>query len=218
MNRRRTILLVAAMTILALTSSAKAYTITRVEPDSASVSVLEDEVISFKASLRGLIWPYGWHEAMWYVDDVWTCTDYNPSGQNTETRDLEIWRDPGTHVVKVRAKYDSVPFGVDVWTSYLSWNVTVVSRDNYTIERVEPAEGSCSVPVHSHQRIFKAGFGGIVSQANWDEARWYLDGELKKTEALSGQTDESFFFPDSSSVGTHEVKVHAQYSLSGVAV
>ncbi len=213
MNRRCMILLAVAMTTVALTSSAQAYTMERAAPSSESVFVLEgDGVFHLSARFGGLVWPYIWHEAQWYWDGQLVATDTSLSGQTASTRGEFPRTSPGTHEAKVRAKYDSFPFGVHVWTSYLTWTVTIVDREAYTIERVSPVEQSCSVPMHAGQN-FGARLGGIVSEANWDEARWYVNGELVKTEALSGQTDWSYYWHPKSPLGTYEVKVHAQYSL-----
>jgi hypothetical protein len=216
MNRQRVIALAVAVTVLALASGAKAYTMERVAPSSASVYALESGgTIHLTAGFGGLFWPYIWHAAEWYWDGQLVSTDNSLSGQSCQSRGEFPLSSVGTHTAKVRAKYDSVPFGVDVWTDYLIWTVNVVDPETYTIERVEPASESCSVPVTTSQR-FEARFGGIVSAAYWVWARWYMDGQLESTEALSGQTDESFFYPSFTAVGTHTVKVNAQYDLGSI--
>lgn len=218
MNKRCMILSTVAATILALTSGAKAYTIERVAPSSESVFMLEgDGIFHLTARVSGLIWPYIWHEADWYWDGQLVSADSGLSGQSAESRGEFPRNSPGTHEVKVRAKYDSAPFGVHVWTSYLTWTVTIVDREAYTIERVNPLESSCSTPVHVYPQL-EARFGGIPSPATWDEAQWYVDGVFEKTEALSGQTAQSFCFHTFDTVGTYEVKVRAQYSLGGETV
>ncbi|MBP7053623.1 MAG: carboxypeptidase regulatory-like domain-containing protein [Phycisphaerae bacterium] len=218
MNRPHTILLAVTMTALALASSAKAYTITRVQPASASVSVLEDEMTYFEAKFSGLIWPYAWHSTHWYVDDQWKATNHDVEGSQTATaRDWEILQDPGTHVVKVRGWYDTAPWGVDDWTSYLSWTVTVVSRDTYAVERLFPPEQSTEI-VHNAVGC-GAKFSGLVSQATWQQVEWYVDGALDSagplSEGASGYV--SYIYP-TFPIGTHEVKVRAKWSLNGAEV
>ncbi|MBN1508404.1 MAG: carboxypeptidase regulatory-like domain-containing protein [Sedimentisphaerales bacterium] len=220
MNRRGMILLAVTITTFAITCRAADYDMTRLSPTEASLTLPTSEegivLVGFKA-LFSLHWGYGWNKAEWWVDGESVYTDTALGANDGITWYAFSWSDLGTHVVKVRAQYDSIPFGVDVWTSYLSWTVTVVSRNSYTVERVEPAEASCSVPLTTYP-VFRASFGGLVSQAAWDEARWYVNGELKRTEALSGQTAESFYYPSFTAVGTYEVKVNGQYTLGGVTV
>ncbi len=216
MNRPHMILLAVAMTTLALTCSARAYTIDRMYPTSESVfvpAVPEAQILTFHARFRGLVWPYIWHQADWYWDGQLWDSDDGLGGQTAESYCLFPGTEIGTHTIKVRAKYDSFPFGVHVWTDYLTWTLTIVDPETYTIERVSPVEESCTVPLTTSPE-FKASFGGPVSQANWYEARWYVDGALKKTEAMSGQADDSFFYPSFTTVGTHEVKVNAKYLLT----
>ncbi len=210
-------LLVVTMITLALASSSEAYTIQRITPTSDSVYVLAAvHETTFTARFTGLSWPYAWHTAHWYVDGVYE-SGQALSGQGDNTTFTYAWSSPGTHTVKVRAKYDTAPFGVDDWTGYMTWNVTVVSPDTYTIERDSPAQQTCSGPVHGgSEPRFIAGFGGLVSQANWEEAQWYMEGVLTETDTMSGQTCRTFFFPHF--LGTREIKVRAQYTLQGVSV
>ena len=213
MNGQRTILLAVAVTILALTSSAKAYTMERIYPASQSVyvpAIPEAQILTYHARFSGLIWPYIWHQADWYWDGQLYYSDDGLGGQTTESYCLFPGTSVGTHEIKVRAKYDSAPFGVHVWTSYLTWTLTIVDPGTYTIERVNPAESSCSTPVHVYPQL-EARFGGIASPATWYEAQWYVDGVLEKTQALSGQTAQSFCYHTFNTVGTYEVKVHGKY-------
>ncbi len=216
MNRRM-ILLAAAVTTLAMTCSAKAYTMERV-PDTESIFMLEgDGTFHLHAHFGGLFWPYIWHEADWYWDGQLVAADTGLSGQTAESTGEFPRSSPGTYEAKVRAKYDTVPFGIHAWTSYLTWTVTIVDRDTYTIERVEPLAASLSL-AQGTGRGFTARFGGIVWFADWYQARWYVDGKLESAEALFGQTDESSFDPTFSTTGTHEVKVHACYKVGDDAV
>lgn len=217
MNRPQIILLAATITAFALASSAKAYTITRVEPASSSVSVLEDEMTYFEAKFTGLTWPYAWHSTWWYIDDQWVTTNYDLSGQTATARAWETLTDPGTHVVKVRAWYDTAPWGVDDWTNYLSWTVTVVSRDTYTVERVLGSEQSTEI-VHDVVGC-GAKFSGLVSQATWQQVEWYTDGVLdSKGPLIEGAFGYVSYIHPTFPIGTHEVKVRAQWSLNGAQV
>ncbi len=220
MNRSHMILLAVAMTTLALASSAEAYTMERMYPPSASVSVpatWEARILTFHARFGGLTWPYIWHQADWYWDGELWYSDDGLGGQAVDSYCLFLGTEIGTHTIKVRAKYDSMPFGVHVWTDYLTWTLTIVDPETYTIERVNPVEESCRVPLTTSPE-FKASFGGLVSGATWDRAQWYVDGELKKTEAMGGQADDSIFYPSFTTAGTHTVKVRALYWLSAYPV
>jgi hypothetical protein len=227
MNRRCMILVPVVVAILALPCSAADYDLTRLSPtDSPSVVLaLMPNTISppppdrialleFHA-LFTLNWGYGWHEAQWWMNDTLIATDNNLGANKGITVCTMAWSEPGTYQVKVRAKYDSIPFGVHVWTSYLTWTVTVIDPQAYTIERTNPVEASCSVPANVNLiEPFKGRFGGIPAPAQWAEAQWYVDGALQKTQALSGQTAESFYYPSFDKVGTHKVEVRARYDLS----
>jgi hypothetical protein len=217
MNRRRTMLLAATVTTLALASGARAYTMERV-PDNSSVFMLEgDGTFHLHAHFGGLFWPYGWHTAEWYWDGQLVATDNSLSGQTAESTGEFPRSSPGTHEAKVRAKYDTFPFGTDAWTSYLIWTVTIVDRETYTIERVDPAAASLSM-AQGTGRGFTARFGGIAWFADWDQARWYVDGQFQESEALSGQTAQTLFYLTFSVAGTHEVKVHACYKVGDETV
>ena len=69
-----------------------------------------------------------------------------------------------------------------------------------------------------HYKTFLAGFDGLFWPENWDEAQWYVDGELKYTETMDGQSDTTSFSWSFPSVQTYEVKVRAKWNLLGVPV
>lgn len=217
MKRCPMTLLVTTMIILALSGGAEAA-ILRISPVSDSVYVLAATGhTTFQAVFTGLSWPFVWHTAHWYVDDVYAGGQalYDQTYSSTFTY---AWSSPGTHTVKVRALYDTSPWGIDDWTGYLTWNVTVVSPDTYTIERGSPVQQTCSGPVHGgSEPRFRADLGGLVSQAYWQEAQWYMDGVLASDDSLTGgQTTQAFFSPRF--VGTREIKVRARYTLTEVSV
>jgi len=226
MYRQCVILVPVVVTLFALPCSAADYDITRLAPtDSPSVVLaLMPNTISpsppdrlalleFHA-LFTLNWGYGWHEAQWWMGDTLMATDNNLGANKGITVSAMAWSEPGTYQVKVRAKYDTIPFGVHAWTSYLTWDVTVIDPETCTIERVNPVEASCSAPAYTYVPAFKARFGGIASPVKWSEAQWYVDGELQKTETLSGQTADTFYYPFFTALGTHEITVRAQYDLT----
>jgi len=217
MNRRYRILLAVAVTTLAITCSAKAQTIQRKSPTSEAVSVLESGgTVVFEARCSGLIWPWQWHAAEWYVDGELKKTE-GLSGQTAETSYAFPRTPVGTHEVKVRAKYDTVPFGIHAWTRYQIWTVTVVSPDTYTVERMLRSEQSTEI-VHNVVGC-GAQFGGIVSQATWQQVEWYTDGVLYSTGALSeGPFGYISYIHPTFTIGTHEVKVRAKWSLGGEEV
>ncbi|MEN6576803.1 MAG: CARDB domain-containing protein [Phycisphaerales bacterium] len=213
---RHTILLTAAITTFALTCSAADYEITRLLPPESSLAVLTDAKVDFKA-LFSLLRGYGWNKAEWWVDAESVLTDTALGAHDGITLFGRQWSDAGSHTVKVRANYDSLPFGVDVWTDYLTWTVTVVSPDTYTVERTLRSEQSTEI-VHNVVGC-GAEFSGLVSQATWQQVEWYTDGVLYSAGALSeglwGYVSDIY---PTFTIGTHEVKVRAQWSLNGAEV
>lgn len=217
---RHTILLAVAMTMFALTCRAADYEITRLSPTESSLTLLESEqgpmAMGFKA-LFSLKWGYGWNKAEWSLDDEYLYTDTALGANSGITQYAYSWSGLGTHVVKVRANYDSIPFGVDVWTSYLSWTVTVVSRDTYTVERWLGSEQSTEI-VHNVVGC-GAKFSGLVASASWQWVEWYVDGVLygegALTEGMWGYVSSIW---STFTIGTHEVRVRAKWSLGGEEV
>lgn len=172
MNRRGMILLAVAMIIGALTYSAKAYTIERQIPVNQSVTVPHWWGASFSARFGGLFWPYIWHEAQWYVDGALTYTQ--TLGGQTDTSGFYYNCDtPGTHEVKVRAKYDTVPFGVHAWTSYLAWTVEVYAHPPVA-SRVSP--DSLVTVYEGDTQAFTARATDAFQEKDIRRVVWYLEG------------------------------------------
>ncbi|UCG56499.1 MAG: carboxypeptidase regulatory-like domain-containing protein [Phycisphaerales bacterium] len=172
MTRRCMILLAVAMTIGALPSSANAQTVQRLSPIEASFSVPRGVGLPFVARFSGLMWPYGWHEAEWYVDGVRQYTQ-TIGGQTAETTFHWGFDTPGTVQIKVRGKYDSFPFGVDVWTDYLTWTVDVYAHPPVA-SRVSPDS-----PVTVQQgdtQAFSASATDPLGKGVIERVAWYLNG------------------------------------------
>ena len=217
MNRRRMILLVVAMTALALPCSAADYRMERLIPPDARIDVPTGAQVDFKA-LFSLLFGYGWHEAEWWVDGERVLVDPVLGQHEGVTLFACEWQDCGQHEVKVRAKYDSIPFWIHKWTDYLTWTINVFDPEAYTMNRVNPSRESCSLALGSGPCWFTASFGGLFSPARWTEARWYVDGALEQTEALSGQTAQTRLDWGRDTPGTVEIKVHARRSVRGESV
>ncbi len=215
MNRRCMILVPVVMIALALTGSAEAQSMDRVSPVASTAAILQGETLEFKVRLGGMVWPWCWHQADWYVDDALTASQNLGNVQSADIKLSWLGNAAGTHVVKVRAKYDNA-IGVHVWSDYIPWTVTVVSPDTYTVERSGPEQRTEIVhyPVQCAVE-----FGGLASQATWQQAEWYTDGVLYGTHTLtegwSGYYD--YIYP-TFTIGTHEVKVRAKWSLNGAEV
>ena len=62
-------------------------------------------------------------------------------------------------------------------------------------------------------KTFSAAFGGLIWPESWDEAQWYVDDVLKKTEGMGGQSDTTSFTYQFPSPGAYEVRVRAHWSL-----
>jgi len=127
MNRRCMILLATALTVLTVTARANAYTMERLWPEQESVSWLVGDGIGFYAGFDGLSSGYLYHEAQWYVNGTLVETDDVYDDTWAKTLFPYYFDTPGTYEIKVRAKYDSWPFKIHVWTSYLVWTVEVLA-------------------------------------------------------------------------------------------
>ena len=136
MNRRPVMLLAVVMTTLALPCTGRAAGIERLKPPEQSLSSPRGGSRFFGAGFGGLFWPYLWHEAQWYVNDVLKKT--KTLGGTAGTTGITWGSDTaGIFEIKVRARYDSVPFGIDVWTDYVTWTVEVYAH---------PPSASCVSP------------------------------------------------------------------------
>lgn len=176
MNRRGMILMVLAMAVGTLAYDAKAAWIKRWLPEE-SFPWPQGKTLYFQAEFGGLFWPYLWHEAQLYVNGV--LKESQPLGGTAGYTWLPWKFDTlGTVEIKVRARYDSVPFGVDVWTDYVTWTVEVYAHPP-SASRVSPdspvtvSEGDTQAFTarNRHNREVQYRACGLVS-------RWRASGRL----------------------------------------
>jgi len=172
MNRRHMILLGVAVTTLALTSSAEAYTMERINPVEPSLSIwLGTSPPTFRARFGGISWPANWDYAQWYVDETLVYTQTIGGQTATSTLGSLAFGVPGTRQVKVRAQWNTL--GFNFWTDYLVWTVNVNAHPPVA-SRVSP--DSPVTVSEGDTQAFTA--RGTDPRGTWDIVRvsWYLDG------------------------------------------
>jgi len=174
MNRRYRILLAAAITAFALTPSAKAYTIERVDPAAASLSMPQGTGRPFTARFGGISWPANWDYAQWYMDGVLKQTQ-TIGGQTAESSFSCGFNSPGTVEVKVRAQWNTL--GFNYWTDYLTWTVDVYAHPPVA-SRVSPPS---PVTVYKgNTQSFTASGTDPLEKGAIERVEWYLDGVIKE--------------------------------------
>ena len=166
---RRTILLAVAMTIFGLNSSAKAYTMERVDPVEESLSGPLGWGRGFTARFGGIIWPANWDYAEWYVDGALQETR-TIGGQAAESTFHWGFHTPGTVGIKVRAQYNVL--GSPTWTDYLTWTIEVYAHPPSAF-RVSP-DSPVTVQEGGTQ-AFTASATDPLGSDDIERVDWYLD-------------------------------------------
>jgi hypothetical protein len=208
MTRQNILVWAVVMALLAAAGSAHAQTGRMIDPGTPTTASQGDDK-TFSAGFSGLYWPENWDEARWYVDGTHEYTETMGGQSDTTTFEYVFWT-PGTHEVRVRAKWNmlGVPvwFGDLVWTVYVSSSVPSASRDS---------PGS---PVKVYEGDTQA-FTVRATDPGGDlkGAQWFLDGSPLADDVLSGGSDASTWSHTFDTSGTHEVKarvydVHHLYS------
>jgi len=170
MNRRRMILLVATMIVLAVTTTANAWE-KRIFPHTSPVSLYTGVGISFEAEFGGLTWPANWDYAKWYVDGA--LEDTQTIGGQTATSSFVCgWLTSGTHEVKVHAQWNTL--GVPFWTEYVCWTVNVEGH-HPSASRVSP--DSPVTVSEGDTQAFTASATDPMGNKDIRRVTWYLDDE-----------------------------------------
>jgi len=204
------ILLAMAMTILALTTSANAYTI-RIESPTHSFQTYDEHTVAFTVHAYGFV-PIieDLDYAEWYVNDVKEATT-TLSGTNDKSTWNYKFTAPGYYTVSVRAAYTIL--GIRAYTSKVGWGVSVAAC---TPSAYAVSPGSPVKVYEGDTQEFTV--QGTDPGGDLRGAEWWLDSVYQGDfPVLSGSSDTHTWSHTFDTSGTYEVKarvydVHPLYS------